>query len=114
MGKALENFGYFTFCKIKFKQNFNISSKFSVQAVSVNDVIKDLKDSKSIGGDISTNILKECKYTFFVLADCINKSFETGTFPDCLKVAHVTPIFKKDDSLDKENYRTVRTLLIAV
>ena len=79
IGKALENFGYFTFCKTKFKQNFNITSKFSFQAVSVNDVIKD-----------------------------------NWYIPDCLKVANVTPIFKKDDSLDKENYRTVRALLIAV
>ena len=42
-------------------------------------------------------------FTFSVLADCINKSFETGgTFPDCLEEANVTPSFKKDD-LDKEN-----------
>ena len=40
------------------KQNFNINSKFSYQPVSVNDVkqvIKDLKSSKSVGGDIPTN-----------------------------------------------------------
>ena len=80
------------------------------QPVSVNDVkqdIKDFKSNRSVGGDIPTNILKECEFTFSVLADCINKSFETGTFPDCLKQAHATPIFKKDDPLDKENYRPV-------
>ena len=38
------------------------------------------------------------------MADCINKFFENGTFPDCLKEANVAPIFKKDDPLDKENY----------
>ena len=31
-------------------------------------------------------------------------------FPDCLKEANVTPIFKKDDHLDKDNYRPVRIL----
>ena len=67
-------------------------------------VIKDLKSNKSVGGDIPTNILKECNFTFSTLADCINKSFENGAFPDCLKEASVTPIFKKDDPLDKENY----------
>ena len=95
------------------KQNFNITSKFSFQPVSVNDVkqvIKDLKSNKSVGGDIPTNIFEECNFTFSVLADCINKSFENGTFPDCLKEANVTPIFKKDDSLDKENYRPVSIL----
>ena len=28
-------------------------------------------------------------------------------FPDCLKEANVTPIFKNDDPLDKENYHPV-------
>ena len=73
-------------------------------------VIKDLKSNKSVGGDIPTNILKECNFTFSVLADCINTSFENGAFPDCLKEANVTPIFKKDDPLDKENYRPVSIL----
>ena len=73
-------------------------------------VIKDLKSNKSVGGDIPTNILKECNFTFSTLADWINKSFENGAFPDCLKEASVTPIFKKDDPLDKENYRPVSIL----
>ena len=98
------------------KQNFDItSSKFSFQPVSVNDVkqvIKDLKSNKSVGGDIPTNILKECNFTFSTLADCINKSFENKAFPDCLKEANVTPIFKKDDPLDKENYRSVSILTL--
>ena len=72
--------------------------------------IKDLKSNKSVGGDISTNILKECNFTFSALADCVNKSFENGAFPDCLKEANVSPIFKKDDPLDKENYRPVSIL----
>ena len=73
-------------------------------------VIKDFKSNKSVGGDIPAKILKECNSTFSVLADCINKSFENGTFPDCLKEANVTPIFKKDDPLDKEHYRPVSIL----
>ena len=92
------------------KQNFNITSKFSFQPVSGNDakqVTKDLKSNKAVGADIPTNILKECNFTFFVLADCINKSFENGAFSDCLKEANVTPVFEKDDPLDKENYLSV-------
>ena len=89
------------------KQNSNITRKFSFQSVFVNNVkqvIKDLTSSKSVSRNISTNIMKECEFTFSVLTDCINKSFETGTFPNCLKEANVTPIFKKDDSLNKGNY----------
>ena len=40
----------------------------------------------------------------------MNKSFTSGEFPDCLKQANVSPIFKKDDPLDKENYRPVSIL----
>ena len=85
------------------KYNFNITSKFSFQLVFVNDVkqvIKDIKSNKSVGGDIPTKILKECNFTFSELTNCINKSFENGAFPDCLKEANVTLIFKKDDPLN--------------
>ena len=34
-------------------------------------------------------------------------SFENGCFPDDLKLAEVSPIFQKNDGLDKENYRPV-------
>ena len=95
------------------RQNFSITSKFLSQPASANDVkqvIKDLKSKKSVGGDIPTNILKECKFAFSVLANCIDKSFETGTFPDCFREANVTLIFKKDYPLDKENYLPVSIL----
>ena len=45
-----------------------------------------------------------------VLTKCINKSFETGYFPDGLKLANVAPVFKKEDPLDKSNYRPVSIL----
>ena len=41
---------------------------------------------------------------------CINKATETGNFPDSLKMANVTPVFKKEDPLDKSNYRPVNIL----
>ena len=58
-------------------------------------VIEDLKSNKSVDGDIPANILKECKFMSSVLADCINKSFETETFPECLKEGSVNPVFIK-------------------
>ena len=44
------------------------------------------------------------------MTQCINKSFISGKFQDCLKQANVSAIFKKDDPLDKENYRPVSIL----
>ena len=91
------------------KKNFGISKKFSFEPVSkdgVKNIIKDLKNSKSVRGEI----LKEFEFTFEILTQCINKSFASGELPDCLKQANVSPIFKKDDPLDKENYRPVSIL----
>ena len=39
-----------------------------------------------------------------------NKSIEIGLFPDSLKLAYVTPVFEKEDPLDKNNYRPVSIL----
>ena len=58
-----------------------------------------------MGGKIPTKILKECKFTFEILMHCVNKFFVSGEFPDCLKQVNSSPIFNKDDSLDKESYR---------
>ena len=58
-----------------------------------------------MGVEIPTKTLKECEFTFEILTQRVNKSFGSGEFPDCLKQANVSPIFKKDDPLDKENYR---------
>ena len=95
------------------KANFNSVCIFSFQPVCVDDVktvIQDLKNNKSVGGEIPIQILKESEFTFETLTNCINKSIETGYFPDSLKEANITPIFKKDDPLDKSNYRPVSIL----
>ena len=36
-----------------------------------------------------------------------NKSLENGKFPNCLKLANITPVFKKDARTSKNNYRPV-------
>ena len=95
------------------KAKFNSVRIFSFQPVSVDDVktvIRDLKNNKSAGGEIPIQILKESEFTFGILTNCVNKSIETGCFPDSLKAANITPIFKKDDPLDKANYRPVSIL----
>ena len=39
-----------------------------------------------------------------------NEIIENGTFPDKLKLADVTPIFKKDDATQAKNYRPISVL----
>ena len=40
----------------------------------------------------------------------INQSFQSGIFPDQLKIAKVISIFKKDDSANLDNYRPMSIL----
>ena len=58
-----------------------------------------MRNNKSVSGEIPIQILKESELTFEILTNCTNKSIETGSFPDSLKEANITTIFKKDDRL---------------
>ena len=92
------------------RRNFKGISYFSFQPISMDEVIKvvkNLKHRKAVSGDIATKIPKECQFTFDVITACINKAIETGNFPDSFKMANVTPVFKKENPLDKSNYRLV-------
>ena len=62
-------------------------------------------------GDIPADMLKFTLVTdLSIITKIINLSFENGCFPDDLKLAEVSPIFKKKDHLDKENYRPTSAL----
>ena len=62
-------------------------------------------------GDIPAEMLKSTTDVHVsLLTKIINLSIRNGCFPDELKAAEVTRIFKKNDDLDKENYRPVSVL----
>ena len=63
-----------------------------------------------MGGDIPLKLLKKCGFTYEKLANCINNSLSEGLFPDSLNRANIAPIHKKNNPLDKENYRPVSIL----
>ena len=99
----------------KIEQNFDSQELFSFQQVNeteVKDIVLKLNSSKAISnGDIPVNILKETiDINIICLTRIINSSFQSKSFPDWLKSAEVTPIYKKNDDLDKENYRPVSIL----
>ena len=48
----------------------------------------------------------------YSLTSIINSCVTCGIYPDCLKHAEVTPIYKKKDALDKSNYRPVSLLTV--
>ena len=79
----------------KIKSKYNIVKPFSFRPVTLKDVLSvsfTLDDTKSSGGDIPLRILKANKIFPKVLCKWLNDSLETGTFPDPLKLAEITPI----------------------
>ena len=62
-------------------------------------------------GDFPADVLKSMVDVHLPFITKIkNVSFENRCFPDELKLTEVSPIFKKNDDLDKENYRPVSIL----
>ena len=61
--------------------------------------------------DIPVKIIK-ANENFFAEAVCFyfNKALENGKFPNCLKLANITPVFKKGARTSKNNYRSVSIL----
>ena len=91
------------------KFSFNFASKEHVL-----EEIKMLDSSKAIQeSDNPVKLIKE-NSNFFAEIICkyFNESLEKSKFPDCLKLANVTPVFKKGARTSKNNYRPVNILPI--
>ena len=62
-------------------------------------------------GDIPAGILKGCVDSYIsVLTKIPNTSLERGSFPNQVKLAELTLVLKKEDELNKVNYRLVSVL----
>ena len=65
-------------------------------------------NKSNFNGSIPANVLKHTCDTFIpYLTEIINNSVQTGNFPNELKLAEVTPVYKKKNHFNKENYRPV-------
>ena len=96
----------------KNKRNLSNCREFHLKEVSseeVKKVIKSLNKKKSaISSCIPVKVLIDSVDTYVpIFTDIINSSIRNGTFPEELKLAEVTPLFKKADPFDKVNYRPV-------
>lgn len=76
------------------------------------DIISILPVNKAIGPDLVTH--KMLKATLFTvikpLTLLFNRSLADNTFPCFWKIAHVIPLFKKDDPSLVSNYKPVSLL----
>ena len=94
----------------KIKQTYKTADKFYLKEVSseeVKKVIKSLNKKKlAISSCIPAKFLIESVDTYLPkFADIINSPKRNDTFPEGLKLAEVTSLFKKADPFDKVRYR---------
>ena len=95
--------------------NFNHEAKFAFDPVDSGDIlpiVENINVKKATGPDkISPQAIKDNKCVLVpILVFLINLVIETSVFPDCLKIARVTPIFKKGDKKSPNNYRPISVL----
>ena len=92
-------------------------SNFDFHDVSVDDILKKIKCFKS-GKSPGYNGIQA---TFFKMGDAnfasslrtlFNKCISTCIFPTSMKMADISPIFKKLDNLCKNNYRSVNIISV--
>ena len=88
---------------------------FFFQLVSKEEIEKEilaLQDGKAVQqSDIPTKIVKMNVDIFSELLYFeVYKTIEFSTFPFCMKLADVTPVYKKGNRPVKENYRPVSIL----
>ena len=101
----------------KIKERNFISDTFTFQPTSqakISKIIDNFNIKKATGADkISVKLLKFGKQALIQpITNLVNFSISTSSFPDKLKLAQVTPLFKKNDALLKTNYRPVSVLPI--
>ena len=88
---------------------------FSFQPVSKEEIEKEilaLQDGKAVRqSDIPTKIVKMNVDIFSELLYFeVYETIEFSTFPFCMKLADVTPVYKKGNRSVKDNYRPVSIL----
>ena len=78
----------------------------------ISKLISNLENKKSPGHDgFSGKFLKLCSpFISEILANILNLSISKGVYPDSLKIARVSPIFKKGVKSDPSNYRPISVL----
>ena len=95
--------------------NFHSKSSLKFNSVSELDIKKEILNLSSRNatrkGDIPVKILKNgVKAYLSELTILISNWLKDGVFPNDLKLGDITPILKREDNLNKKNYRSVSIL----
>jgi len=101
---------------LKISEHFDNSLIFTFSQINPNDVLTEVKrldTSKSSSGNIPIRIVKDNIGSFYYpLTESYNNEIIQDLFPDLLKLADITPAFKKGDKTKKENYRPISVIKV--
>ena len=99
---------------IKSKSSVKTTQLFDFNFVKSDDIskiINYLDPTKKTTGAIPTKVIKlASKHTCKDLASCVNECIKQNKFPNELKITDITPLFKKEDPLDKTKYKPISIL----
>ena len=98
---------------IKIKNTFagNSFEFTKTDTETVHELVMSLNSKNSTSGEISSKILqKSADICSFALKDCFNSCLDKTFFPDSLKRATITPVFKEGDPTNVINYRPISIL----
>ena len=78
---------------------------------NVHEMVMSLNSKKSTSGEISSKILqKSANICSYALKNCFNCCLKEARFPEPLKRATITPVFKEGDPTSVKNYRPISIL----
>ena len=88
---------------------------FSFKTVEIGDIEKEInninpKEATTSNSSPPKILKKSSKVSASVLHKLFNDSVEKSDFSQNLKLADITPVYKKNDPLDKTNYRPISIL----
>ena len=92
---------------------FPMTSFEPATADEVKKLILSSQDKSCDLDPLPTKLLKSClDILLTAITNIVNLSLESGSFPDVLKVSHITPLLKKPtlSKDDMKNYRPVSNL----
>ena len=96
--------------------NIKNSFSFKLESVSTDQVIKSIDEidcNNSSSGYIPAKIIMIAKEEIAEqITNCMDSSLSTETLPGELKIAHIVPVFEKEDQNDKTSYRPIKLLLL--
>ena len=90
-------------------------SSMEFHEISTNEIVNivnQFENKKSSGHDNIPSILIKWIIDFIapILSSIFNDCVEKGIYPNCLKIAKVTPLFKSGDVCSPDNYRPISVL----